>query len=87
MICEAFRCGLRVIEIPVHYFSRGAGVSKHSKGFLQVAKTGLRMLRAIMRKRLARGVPPEKRRELAAFNPSQPAAAGAVPDQTPRMVR
>jgi glycosyltransferase involved in cell wall biosynthesis len=65
MICEAFRCGLRVIEIPVHYFSRGGGESKHSKGFLQVARTGLRMLRTIVRKRFSARVTPEKRAEAA----------------------
>jgi UDP-N-acetylglucosamine diphosphorylase / glucose-1-phosphate thymidylyltransferase / UDP-N-acetylgalactosamine diphosphorylase / glucosamine-1-phosphate N-acetyltransferase / galactosamine-1-phosphate N-acetyltransferase len=67
MICEAFRCGLRVIEIPIHYFSRGGGESKHSKGFLQVARTGLRMLRTILRKRLAPRVGPERRAQAAAL--------------------
>jgi UDP-N-acetylglucosamine diphosphorylase / glucose-1-phosphate thymidylyltransferase / UDP-N-acetylgalactosamine diphosphorylase / glucosamine-1-phosphate N-acetyltransferase / galactosamine-1-phosphate N-acetyltransferase len=51
MICEALRHGLRVIEIPVHYFARDAGESKHSKGLRQVAKTAVKMLRAIFRKR------------------------------------
>jgi glycosyltransferase involved in cell wall biosynthesis len=67
MICEAFRCGLRVIEIPIHYFSRGGGESKHSKGFLQVARTGLRMLRTILRKRMSSRVSPEKRAQAAAL--------------------
>ena len=49
----------------VHYFSRGAGESKHSKGFAQVVKTGLRMMRTILRKRFARGVPPETRARAA----------------------
>jgi glycosyltransferase involved in cell wall biosynthesis len=69
MICEAFRCGLRVIEIPVHYYARGGGESKHSKGFLQVARTGLRMLRTIVRKRLSRRVAPEKRAQAALVAP------------------
>lgn len=72
MICEAFRCGLRVIEIPIHYFSRGAGESKHSKGFRQVARTGLRMLRTILRKRMASRVSPEKRAQAAALAKPSP---------------
>jgi glycosyltransferase involved in cell wall biosynthesis len=67
MICEAFRCGIRVIEIPVHYFARGGGESKHSKGFVQVARTGLRMLRTIVRKRLSGSVTPERRAQAAAL--------------------
>ncbi len=51
MICETLRHGLRVIEIPVHYFNRAGGESKHSKGLPQIIKTGLRMMRAIIRKR------------------------------------
>jgi glycosyltransferase involved in cell wall biosynthesis len=69
MICEAFRCGLRVIEIPVHYFTRGGGESKHSAGLLQVARTGLRMMRTIVRKRFARRVDPQLRAEAAALAP------------------
>ena len=52
MICEAMRQGLRVIEIPVHYFRRAGGTSKHSKSLLQVSRTALKMFRAIFRKRL-----------------------------------
>ncbi len=51
MICEAYRQGLRVIEIPVHYGARLGGESKHSKGLFQVAQTGLGMFRTIIRKR------------------------------------
>jgi glycosyltransferase involved in cell wall biosynthesis len=61
MICEALRHGLRVIEIPVHYGAREGGVSKHSRGFGQVARTALKMLRAIFRKRFERSIPLEKR--------------------------
>lgn len=53
MICEALRRRLRVIEIPVHYFTRAGGESKHSKGLPQTARTALKMLRAIFRKRFA----------------------------------
>jgi glycosyltransferase involved in cell wall biosynthesis len=58
MICEALRLRLRVIEIPVHYFTRDGGESKHSKGLPQIARTALKMLRAILRKRLERGSRP-----------------------------
>ena len=57
MICEALRHGLRVTEIPVHYFAREGGESKHSKGLPQVARTALKMLRAIFRKRFERNPP------------------------------
>jgi glycosyltransferase involved in cell wall biosynthesis len=76
MICEAFRCGLRVIEIPIHYFSRGGGESKHSQGFLQIARTGLRMLRTILRKRFASRVSPEKRAQAAGLPARGDASTG-----------
>ncbi|MFT5081813.1 MAG: glycosyltransferase involved in cell wall biosynthesis [Planctomycetota bacterium] len=52
MICEAYRRGLRVIEIPVAYGARLGGESKHSDGFVKVAKTATGMFKTIMRKRL-----------------------------------
>jgi glycosyltransferase involved in cell wall biosynthesis len=51
MICAAYRLGLRVIEIPVHYGARLGGESKHSASFAKVAKTALGMFRTICRKR------------------------------------
>ena len=51
MICEAYRQGLRVIEIPVHYGERTGGISKHSRSFAQVARTAWRMFKTICRKR------------------------------------
>lgn len=51
MICEAYRQGLRVIEIPVHYGARLGGESKHSDGIVKVAKTAIGMFRTICRKR------------------------------------
>jgi len=51
MICEAYRQGLRVIEIPVAYGARLGGESKHSDSFLKVAKTAIGMFRTICRKR------------------------------------
>ncbi|MEW6073286.1 MAG: glycosyltransferase [Planctomycetota bacterium] len=52
MICEAYRCRLRVIEVPVRYGARQGGASKHSRGLRQSARTAGLMLRAICRKRL-----------------------------------
>jgi len=51
MICEAYRQGLRVIEIPVHYGERLGGESKHSASFAKVARTAVGMFRTICRKR------------------------------------
>jgi len=51
MICEAYRQGMRVIEIPVHYGKRLGGESKHSRSFGQIAKTALGMFKTICRKR------------------------------------
>jgi hypothetical protein len=51
MICEAYRHALRVIEIPVHYYRRLGGTSKHSESFAKVARTALGMFRTILRKR------------------------------------
>lgn len=51
MICEAYRQGMRVIEIPVNYGARLGGESKHSDGMVKVVKTALGMFRTICRKR------------------------------------
>ena len=53
MICEAYRNGLRVIEIPVHYGARLGGESKHSRSFRAVAKTAMGMFKTICRKRFS----------------------------------
>lgn len=50
MMIEALRARLRVIEIPVSYYKRFTGESKHSAGFKKI-KTGLNMLRVILGKR------------------------------------
>lgn len=55
MICEAYRRGLRVIEIPVAYGARLGGESKHSDGFIKVAKTAIGMFKTICRKRFFAG--------------------------------
>jgi hypothetical protein len=51
MICESYRLGLRVIEVPVHYGARQGGESKHSASLAKVAHTALGMFRTICRKR------------------------------------
>lgn len=51
MICEAYRRGVRVVEIPLHYHRRLGGQSKHSDSFGKLVKTALSMLGAILRKR------------------------------------
>jgi len=51
MMIEALRAHLRVIEIPVSYYKRMSGESKHSAGFKKI-KTGLKMLNVILGKKL-----------------------------------
>ncbi len=51
MTIEVLRLHRRVIEIPVSYYPRLAGESRHSAGFRQLAKTALRMLRLIVARR------------------------------------
>ncbi len=52
MMIEVLRARRRVVEIPVSYYPRVGGESKHSEGFLKVSKTALRMLKLIFAKRL-----------------------------------
>lgn len=54
MVIEVLRRHRRVIEIPVSYYPRIAGVSKHSTGYPQLAKTAYRMLKLIVSRRLGR---------------------------------
>ena len=51
LMCEVLRWRMRLIEIPVNYYARAGGESKHSGGYLKVSKTALTMLRTIFRKR------------------------------------
>jgi glycosyltransferase involved in cell wall biosynthesis len=51
MMVEVLRRRLRLIEIPVHYYAREGGASKHSDSYWKISKTALKMLRAIFRKR------------------------------------
>ena len=51
---EVLRERRRVIEIPVSYYPRVGGESKHSGSYPELVKTALRMLRLVLRKRFRR---------------------------------
>lgn len=51
MICQAYRLGIRAIEVPVRYGARLGGESKHSQSLWRVSLTALGMFRTICRKR------------------------------------
>jgi hypothetical protein len=51
MMIEMLRARRRVIEIPVSYYARVSGTSKHSENYFKISKTALRMLRVIFKKR------------------------------------
>ena len=53
LMIEVLRAHRRVIEVPVSYYPRVAGESKHSAGFWQLARTAGKMLRLIVRKRFS----------------------------------
>ena len=55
LMIEVLRERKRVVEIPVSYYARAGGESKHSAGFWQLAKTATKMLRMIVRKRFRVG--------------------------------
>jgi hypothetical protein len=52
MMIEMLRVEGRVIEIPVSYYRRRGGESKHSSSRWHSVRTGFRMLNVILRKRL-----------------------------------
>ncbi len=52
MMCEALMKGARCVEVPINYWPRLGGESKHSESFLKVAKTAWGMFRVITRKRI-----------------------------------
>jgi NDP-sugar pyrophosphorylase family protein len=52
MMIEVLRARRRVLEVPVSYFPRSGGESKHSQSFIHLARTALRMLALVFRKRL-----------------------------------
>jgi UDP-N-acetylglucosamine diphosphorylase / glucose-1-phosphate thymidylyltransferase / UDP-N-acetylgalactosamine diphosphorylase / glucosamine-1-phosphate N-acetyltransferase / galactosamine-1-phosphate N-acetyltransferase len=51
LMIEVLRQHRRVIEIPVSYYPRLAGESKHSASFRHLAKTATKMLKLVFRKR------------------------------------
>ena len=52
MMIEVLRIRGRLIEVPVSYYRRRGGTSKHSGTLWHSIRTGLRMLNVIVRKRL-----------------------------------
>ncbi len=54
MMAEGLRQKVKIVEIPVKYFQREGGESKHSVSYYHLAKTALKMLRTIVRKKLER---------------------------------
>jgi len=52
MMAEALRRKFKVVEIPVKYFQREGGESKHSVSYYHLARTALKMIRTIVRKRM-----------------------------------
>lgn len=54
MMAEGLRQKVKIVEIPVKYFQREGGESKHSVSYYHLARTALKMLRTIVRKKLER---------------------------------
>ena len=54
MMAEALRRKVKVVEIPVKYFQREGGESKHSVSYYHLTRTALKMLWTIIRKKLER---------------------------------
>ena len=53
MMIEILRARKRIVEIPVSYYRRTAGESKHSANYLKVSRTALKMLKLVLAKRFA----------------------------------
>jgi glycosyltransferase involved in cell wall biosynthesis len=51
MMAEALHQRLKIVEIPVKYFQRSGGVSKHSVSYYHLGKTALKMLKTLIRKK------------------------------------
>jgi dTDP-glucose pyrophosphorylase len=54
MMIEILRARRRVVEIPVSYYPRASGESKHSDNYWKISKTATRMLKTIFAKRFLR---------------------------------
>jgi dTDP-glucose pyrophosphorylase len=52
MMVAVLQARMRIIEVPVSYHRRMGGESKHSANYFRIARTALRMVRAILTKRL-----------------------------------
>jgi glycosyltransferase involved in cell wall biosynthesis len=61
MMAEALHQRVRIVEIPVRYYQRAGGVSKHSVSYVHLARTAMKMLITVFRKKLesARQAPRE----------------------------
>ena len=44
MMLASLKCRQRIIEVPISYFNRIGGISKHSANYIAKAKTALKML-------------------------------------------
>jgi len=51
MMIAVLQARKRVIEIPISYYKRLTGISKHSENYFKIAKTALKMLKMIFKKR------------------------------------
>jgi len=51
MMIEILRARKRIIEIPVSYYNRLTGMSKHSENYFKISRTALRMLKMIFKKK------------------------------------
>jgi glycosyltransferase involved in cell wall biosynthesis len=54
MMAEGLKRKVKIVEIPVKYFQREGGESKHSVSYYHLARTAWKMLRTIVRKKLER---------------------------------
>lgn len=52
---EALSAGLKTKEVPIAYFPRKEGESKHSANYFQISRTALKMLRVILTKKFLHG--------------------------------
>lgn len=52
MMAEALHQRLKIVEIPVKYFQRSGGESKHSVSYYHLGRTAMKMLRTVIRKKL-----------------------------------
>jgi len=51
MMIAVLQARKRVIEIPISYYKRLTGISKHSENYFKISKTALKMLKMIFKKR------------------------------------